>query len=271
MPINTVFFARKIYRIMDKKLPSQISVVSATASGDYIVITLANGTFAKISVPNLRASLLNGIALECMTDGIFIMCHRKSDNLPIMYKPEFWTAQQAGGEIADGVVVVEGGKLLVVAPTESPTKLYWSSEAVAGGGFTTTDRVAAYNDWTGKTSTAAQIAASTAGAVTNTSSYAPGFCNLYSRTNANGFGLTAGKWWQPSIGELFMMFANFNKINYALSLITGAELLVRDTYWSASEYSSADAWLLNLVDGRMPNFAKATSQRRVRAVSAFIG
>ena len=255
---------------MDKKLPSQISVVSATASGDYIVITLENGTFAKISVPNLRASLLQGIALEAMTDGIFIMCHRKSDNLPIMYKPELWTAQQTAGEIADGVVVVEGGRLLVVAPTESPTKLYWSSAAVAGGGFTTTSRESTYNDWTGKTSTAAQIAASTAGAITNTASYAPGFCNLYSRTNANGQGLTAGKWWQPSMGELIMMFANFNKINYALSLITGAELLVRDNYWSSSETSSASAWSLFLSSGFMFYSSKATGQLRVRAVSAFI-
>ena len=256
---------------MEKKLPSQISVVSATASGDYIVITLANGTFAKISMPNLRASLLQGIALEAMTDGIFIMCHRKSDNFPIMYKPEFWTAQQAAGEIADGVVVVEGGRLLVVAPTESPTKLYWSSTAVAGGGFTTANRVAAYNDWTGKTSTAAQIAASTAGAITNTASYAPGFCNLYSRTNANGQGLTAGKWWLPSMGELVMMFANFNKINYALSLIIGAELLVRDFYWSSSEYSSTVGWFLNFDNGYAHGYdSKATGQLRVRAVSAFI-
>ena len=255
---------------MDKKLPSQIPVVSATASGDYIVITLANGTFAKISVPNLRTALLQGIALESMTDGVFIMCHRKSDNIPTMYKPEFWTAQQTAGEIADGVVVVEGGILLVVAPTESPTKLFWSSAAVAGGGFTTADRVAAYNDWTGKTSTAAQIAASTAGAITNTASYAPGFCNLYSRTNANGQGLTAGKWWQPSIGELMMMFANFNKINYALSLITGAELLVRDGYWSSSESSSTNAWYLYLDYGNIGSRTKATGQNRVRAVSAFI-
>ena len=255
---------------MDKKLPSQISVVSATASGDYIVITLANGTFAKISVPNLRTSLLQGIAPESMTDGIFIMCHRKSDNFPTMFKPESWTTQQTAGEIAEGVVVVEGGRLLVVAPTESTTKLYWSSAAVAGGGFTTTDRVAAYNDWTGKTSTAAQIAASTAGAITNTASYAPGFCNLYSRTNANGQGLTAGKWWQPSIGELMMMFANFNKINYALSLITGAELLVRDAYWSSSEANIDGAWFLSLINGGMLSSPKAVGPYRVRAVSAFI-
>ena len=253
-----------------KKTPLQVTAVTTAASADFIDLTLSNGTRARISMPNLRTALLQGIALEAMTDGIFIMCHRKSDNSPIMYKPEFWTAQQTAGEVAEGVVVVEGGRMLVVAPTESPTKLYWSSAAVAGGGFTTTDRVAAYNDWTGKASTAAQIAASTAGAITNTASYAPGFCNLYSRTNANGQGLTAGKWWQPSLGELMMMFANFNKINYALSLITGAELLVRDAYWSSSENSSAGAWLLDLNYGGMYGNTKATDQFRVRAVSAFI-
>lgn len=253
-----------------KKPPLQVTAVTTAASADFIDLTLSNGTRARISMPNLRTSLLQGIALEAMTDGIFIMCHRKSDNVPIMYKPEFWTAQQTAGEIADGVVVVEGGRLLVVAPTESPTKLYWSSAAVAGGGFTTTDRVAAYSDWTGKTSTAAQIAASTAGAITNTASYAPGFCNLYSRTNANGQGLTAGKWWLPSLGELMMIYANFNKINYALSLIAGAELLVRDAYWSSSEFSSTYAWNLFLSSGVMGNGTKATNHYRVRAVSAFI-
>lgn len=217
----------------------------------------------------IKSLTIGDLDVNSINDGVFIMFHRKGESTPIMYKPEFWTAQQTAGEIADGVVVVEGGRLLVVAPTESPTKLLWSSAAVAGGGFTTNDRVAAYNDWTGKTSTAAQIAASTAGAITNTASYAPGFCNLYSRTNANGFGLTAGKWWQPSMGELIMMFANLNKINYALSLITGAELLARDAYWSSSEFSSTNAWYLSLYSGYMGVNTKAT-QIRVRAVSAFI-
>ena len=66
------------------------------------------------------------------------------------------------------------------------------------------------------------------------------------------------------------MFANFNKINYALSFIAGAELLARDAYWSSSEYSSMDAWNLGLHIGLMYGAAKATSLFRVRAVSAFI-
>ncbi len=134
-------------------------------------------------------------------DGVFIMYHRKSDNSSLIVKPHKWTSLQNSGEIADGVAIVEGGKILVVAPTQATTKLTWSSGEVSGGGTTTWDRVTALNDWNGKTNTQKQIAASKEGAVTNTTSYAPGFCNLYSRSNANGKGLTAGKWWLPSLGE----------------------------------------------------------------------
>ena len=171
----------------------------------------------------------------------------------------------------DGVVVVEGGKILVVAPTESTSNLTWSSAAISGGGTTTTGRVTAMNDWNGKANTAATIKASKADAITNTAQYAPGYCNLYSRANANGKGLTAGKWWLPSLGEMFMIYANMTKINYALSLITGATQLVEDWYWTSTECSAAGAWYLGLYDG-LTNYwgTKASTTGRVRAVSTFI-
>ena len=209
--------------------------------------------------------------LNGLYDGIFIMYHRKSDDYPLMVKPHKWTSLQNSGEIADGVVVVEGGKILVVAPTESTSKLTWSSAAISGGGTTTTDRVTAMNDWSGKASTAAIIKASKANAITNTAQYAPGYCNLYSRANANGKGLTAGKWWLPSLGEMFMIYANMTKINYALSLITRATQLVEDWYWTSTEYSATNAWYLNLGGGCTYDWlAKASNAGRVRAVSAFI-
>ena len=160
--------------------------------------------------------------------------------------------------------------MLVVAPTEATSKLTWSSAAISGGGTTTTDRVTAMNDWNGKANTASQISKSTSSAVTNTASYAPGFCNLYSRANANGNGLTAGKWWLPSLGEMMMIYANMTKINYALSLISGATQLVEDAYWTSTEYGAALAWTLNLNGGNAGYTTKASTTNRVRAVSAFI-
>ena len=253
-----------------KKLSGQ-NTVTTINNDQKFPITDANGKVTLVSLATLKAAVLAGMNINGLYDGIFIMYHRKSDDYPLMVKPHKWTNLQNNGEIADGVVVVEGGKILVVAPTESTSKLTWSSAAISGGGTTTTDRVTAMNDWNGKESTAKIIAASTASAVTNTAQYAPGYCNLYSRANANGKGLTAGKWWLPSLGEMFMIYANMTKINYALSLISGATQLVEDWYWTSTEGSATYAWYLYLNGGTTYHWGtKASGTYRVRAVSAFI-
>lgn len=252
---------------LEPKLLSGQTATATVASGEKFVKVDGNGNTTLITLDNLRSQLLGGQSLNALEDGIFIMTHRKSDNYPVMYKPHLWTAQQNAGEIADGVVVVEGGKVLVVAPTECDSAgLLWSSEAVSGGGVTTSDRVTAYSDWAGKTNTAAQIQKTQC----QGASYAPGFCAAYSRTNANGQGLTAGKWWLPSLGEMMMIYANMTKINYALSLISGAEQLAATWYWTSTESSATHAWALFLSFGDMAGDTKASTRFRLRAVSAFI-
>lgn len=241
-----------------------VTTVTSMNTSQYIPLTDGSGNVTKITLANLKASLLAGLNLNAMNDGVFIMFHRKSDNYPLVVKPDKWASYQNSGEIAEGVMIVEGGKILVVAPTEAT--LYWSSAAVSAGGKTTTDRETALNDWTGKASTAAQITHNEC----KTESYAPGFCASYERVNANGQGLTAGKWWLPSLGELMMIYANMRKINYALSLINGATQLAETWYWSSTEYSAANAWYLYLNYGYAYISTKATNQGRVRPVSAFL-
>lgn len=241
-----------------------VTTVTSMNTSQYIPLTDGSGNVTKITLANLKASLLGGLNLNAMNDGVFIMFHRKSDNYPLAVKPDKWASYQNSGEIAEGVLVVEGGKMLVVAPTEAT--LYWSSAAVSAGGKTTTDRETALNDWTGKTSTAAQITHNEC----KTESYAPGFCASYERVNANGQGLTAGKWWLPSLGELMMIYANMRKINYALSLINGATQLAETWYWSSTESSATTAWYLYLSDGYANYTTKATNQGRVRPISAFL-
>lgn len=254
-----------------KKLSAQ-TTTTTVATGEKFAKVDANGKVTLIDLANLKTALLGGLNLNSMMDGVFIMYHRKSDDFPLMVKPHKWTALQNAGEIADGVVVVEGGKVLVVAPTEADSAgILWSSAAVSGGATTTTDRVTAMNDWNGKANTASIIAASTSAAVTNTSAYAPGFCNLYSRANANGKGLLAGKWWLPSAGEMMMIYANMTKINYCLSLISGATQLLENWYWTSTETSATNAWALYLSHGGLSNWrTKASYEGRVRPVSAFI-
>ena len=241
-----------------------VTTVTTVNTSQYIPLTDASGNVTKVTLANLKSALLGGLNLNAMNDGVFIMFHRKSDDYPLAVKPDKWASYQNSGEIAEGVMVVEGGKILVVAPTEAT--LYWSSAAVSAGGKTTTDRETALNDWTGKTSTAAQITHNEC----KTESYAPGFCASYERVNANGQGLTAGKWWLPSLGELMMIYANMRKINYALSLINGATQLAETWYWSSTESSATNAWFLYLYNGNAGTNTKATYQLRVRPVSAFL-
>ena len=251
-----------------KKIKANSSKSTTTvANGEEFVKVDVNGQMTLIPLANLKTAIFGNMNVNAIEDGIFIMYHRKSDDYPLMVKPHKWASIQSGGEVADGVVVVEGGKILVVAPTESATELTWSSAAVSGGGTTTSDRVTAMNDWNGKTNTAAQIAHAEASGA----GYAPGFCANYSRANANGKGLTAGKWWLPSLGEMMMIYANMTKINYALSLISGAQQLAATWYWTSTEYSATYAWGLYLSLGYMYGSTKASGRYRVRAVSAFIG
>lgn len=219
---------------------------------------------------DIEDEILDGLNLNTVTDNIFIVYHRKSDNLPQMCKLHKWAALQSSGEIASGVGVFEGGRHIVVSPTQ-PSSLFWSSAAISGGGTTTSNRELVLIDWEGKTNTASQVAASTEAAITNTAEYAPGYCNLYSRPNANNAGLTAGKWWLPSMGELLMIYANLHKINHALALINGSNPLSEAAYWSSTEISAARAWYLSLNSGLMNASNKATNRVYVRPVSAFIG
>lgn len=252
-----------------KKVYQASKITTTVANGEYLMKVDANGKVTIISLDNLKTSIYGGMNMNAIEDGIFIMFHRNSDNYPLMVKPHKWPSYQSSGEIAEGVVIVEGGKILVVAPTE--TDLTWSSADVSGGATTTTDRITAMNDWAGRANTTAIIAHSTSSAVTNTSSYAPGYCNNYSRVNANSQGMTAGKWWLPSLGEMMMIYANMTKVNYALSLINGADQLQETWYWTSTEFSATYAWFLYLSGGYVYGYGtKASNTLRVRAVSEFL-
>lgn len=73
----------------------------------------------------------------------------------------------------------------------------------------------------------------------------------------------------PSLGELYFMLAHFTRINAALEAV-GGEPLRNDWYWSSTQYSATNAWTFYLYNGDATNTTKATSQLRVRPVSAFL-
>ena len=211
---------------------------------------------------------LAAVAGDFLLDGVKILYHNKSDSdFPYCAEIKSWSALEAQGHIASGVLLIQGDRHLVIAPTEAAEPLAWSTAAVSGGGTTTSDRLVAFSDWNGKESTKKQVSH----AECNTETLAPGFCNRYARPNANGKGLIAGKWWLPSVAEMMLIYANKKKINAALSVIKGASKLTEGWYWTSTEFSATNAWFFNLSNGNVNIwYDKVKYKGRVRAVSAFI-
>lgn len=267
---------------MEVKTLKTVNAVTTVNSNQTLPLVDSNGNITRITLDALRKAITDGLDLNAIEDGTFIMYHRTSDGYPLMVKPHQWPSIESGGEVADGVVIFGGGRHLVVAPTQADA-LPWSSAAVQADSpnygnddnyateVSGNNRLAAMLDFNGRQHTDAAIKASSSAHVTNTVSYAPGYCRAYSRANSKGKGLTAGYWWLPSVGELLVMYANKLKINYALSLIKGAQLLDTSWYWSSTELGSAYAWHLHFDVGYLDHwYDKVGVKCHVRPVSAFL-
>ena len=127
-------------------------------------------------------------------------------------------------------------------------------------------------DKDGRNNTDAILSKSSADIVTNTPAFSAGFCDLYSRINKNGKGLTEGDWWVPSAGEFAIMFANISKLNYCLNLIKGSVPLSNDRYWTSTEHSKGFMWYFNPLAGGLISILSASSDAALtRPVSTIIG
>ena len=223
----------------------------------------ATGKNYRMSAANLKSEL-GSISIDDVMDNVFIMCHSSSDSYPVCYRPSEWAVQEAAGDVATGVLLIDGGRKLVIAPQEKTST--WSTCQVVCG-TASSDLLAVQELYNGKENCAKILTNTTLAAEGDAS--AVGWCNAYERINAGGKGLKAGAWWLPSLGELYLMFANYTKINYALSKISGATLLARTAYWSCTEHSATHAWFLFFSNGLQYNGIKSAGQCRVRPVSAF--
>src|SRR5574344_887144 len=92
-----------------KKLSAQPTVTTGNG-GQKLPMVDSSGNVTLITPDNLKACMIGSINLNAIEDGIFIMFHRKADDFPLMVKPHKWASYQSSGEVAEGVVLVEGGK-----------------------------------------------------------------------------------------------------------------------------------------------------------------
>lgn len=285
------------YRIsktnLGKQLTNEVHTNFSVASSDpvYIFAQKSDGTNFRISKSDLAKAIRNdatGLGGEqsgnrALYDGCFIMFHQQSDGWPVAVPYADWTNLQISGEEADGVLIVEGGHSLVVAPHEKSCP--WSSksgEAAADSSYDSRFRVQLLNQWDGK-ERASKICNSTRSPFYEESNnpitkdkYAPGYCYNYtphvaSDGGAKKKGLSAGKYWLPCVAELMMIYTHKYRINAGLALISGANQLSESWYWSSNELSATDAWGLHLGDGRLRDRGgKVSSSGKARPVSAFI-
>ena len=73
----------------------------------------------------------------------------------------------------------------------------------------------------------------------------------------------AGKYYLPSITQMRTMAKYRDEIDEMMTLISGSTL-IKDWYWSSTEYSSNNAWYVSVSNGSILNFNK-TNAFRVRA------
>ena len=184
---------------------------------------------------------------------------RQGDGNPVFRQPD-----QAASYIstAVGVWVQEGGKLIIVAKDQAQiTK--WATSNVSGG-TTTKGRESAIADMAGRANTNTII--STLG----DNAPAAKYCHEYFPTNVESadkqFG--SGRWWLPSVGELWMIWSHFLEINRIMSVIGGTELNRGQWYWSSTESSATLAWNMCFIDGSFGGNGK-TREYSVRPVSTF--
>ena len=161
-------------------------------------------------------------------------------------------------------VVFDCRKKLAIALNQSSSELKWSNEYFDVTGLNNiTDKTKALQDMDGKKNTSTILA----------------YCkeNVYGSqtfeyvSSYKTEGTKEGDWYVPASGELYAIYGNMGVLNIALGK-TGGTQLEEDDYWSSSEYSSKEVWVLNFANGSMFHSYKyytSSYNHYVRPVLAF--
>lgn len=233
------------------------------ASGARIsILNSQNAVIGSDSVENVAAQLAKkGVGGAVRLGSNVLIAVLETDGYYRFYLPEYFPASSVSKAV--GVLVRDGDNHIIIAKDYAPTTLKWANSNVAGG-TAYLGRTDAWKDHDGRTKTATVVA------TLGENAPAAKFCADYYPSNVaeNQAIFGKGRWWLPASGDLWIMYAHFNEINYALSLINGT-LLVQEYHWSIAEHSAYDAWTRYFGGGHFGNLNKSTYSFRVRPVSAF--
>ena len=166
-----------------------------------------------------------------------------------------WNSENNNGVV--GVLVVEDEHRIVVALEDSPENLTWSNEH--GLINQPVDEFKdAESDFNG------EYYCQKLNSPDFPAAY---YCKTYNKGNRD--------WYLPSSGELWLIYNHLEEIQNALSIVGGQKLVTIwdddvPVYWSSTEYSAMNAWLLYLSDGYPHScHSKVEHISKVRPVSKF--
>ena len=161
---------------------------------------------------------------------------------------------------AVGVAVLSDNCKFVISPSENPSNIAWGEYGLEVTGILTTrDAAIAKTDYAGSSNTDKIIAQLGSGTAYN---------NCPAATYCKGISFKNGeRGYLGSLGEWQEAYNNKAEIDACMSLIGGTAIYTSAYHWTSTQYSGANAWMLNWSDGRVPNSSKSHSHR-VRAFAA---
>lgn len=201
-----------------------------------------------------------------------------SDGIYIVTADGKLTDYNSADVTALGVVLVAGGHKFMIAKSDATDgtnmTLYWTktisnlslinydnadgtnNQGRLGEELSndfTTWTAGALSDFNGVTNTAIIAAAS---------SDTRDMCTVLKTFNTSN---SYNDWYVPTCGQLALMYLNMTEINAALEKI-GGTVLVPGNYWSSSQFSSNNAWIVRFNEGLVDYGLKNYSSGRVRFV-----
>ena len=206
------------------------------------------------SSPEVAQDLFNGNVAKALFDNIFIAVTQVSNGYSLACRISDWATYNNSSYVVDGVLIVEGGESLVIAKDQMTLPWGNTSDSHTATGDVLTAQAYTKDEYKPTTT-------------------AIGYVSNYSTINGYSSGQSyasrgAGNWFLPSIKQLMMIRANACKINLAMALIGGTQLDLTQVYWSSTEYSASNAWILYFSNGNVGGSYKKSSCR-VRPVAAF--
>ena len=258
-------------------------------SGNNLTYTIGDNT-NNLTVPYANSAPWSGISntpttrdeygitdlyLKSEMDGVYIAYWDTGDvsmngqnSLLYMCNPKKWVEEGYNNKSyvkPIGVAFSYNGYRRIVALSGATNQLVCPSMYIDHSGVWTRDFTTALNDMTNGLSITSSICTNH---TETTTDYAFGYCWNYDPGYSSK---RINNWYLPTLGELWSIYNNYNKINYALSVITNAQQIPGGSHHCSTRCIGSDFWSLTFYNGIIHGLYNyiSTAQYNVRPITSF--